>query len=294
MAQAEQTRYSDDTVELISISTGESVASDEVETAAPARDACELWLDGAMCRETDAPAEACCYSEAGDSYLNGLYAEPRPVLPGYDTGIAALVIGAFLLVALNMRHYTPFLKGFAQDLWSVRLRDNLFEDHTVSETKVIASLVIMLCVSGGVLLDFLFPVHCISDVTPFLSVLALAVCVAVYYAFQLCAYSVVGYVFTSRVSARIWLRGFNASQVLLSLCVWVPALIVLFNPALGSSMLIVGGVLYVLARIIFISKGFRIFYNNIPSLIYFILYLCALEIIPLVIAAHVAHFLTQT
>ena len=158
MAQAEQTRYSDDTVELISISTGESVASDEVETAAPARDACELWLDGAMCRETDAPAEACCYSEAGDSYLNGLYAEPRPVLPGYDTGIAALVIGAFLLVALNMRHYTTFLKGFAQDLWSVRLRDNLFEDHTVSETKVTLHRLSSCCVSAAAYsLIFCFP-----------------------------------------------------------------------------------------------------------------------------------------
>ncbi len=220
-------------------------------------------------------------------------AQPSDMTPGQEI---------FLAIDQTLTHditavmgYLAFEQiGLPRVRTEVRLRDNLFEDHTVSETKVIASLVIMLCVSGGVLLDFLFPVHCISGVTPFLSVLALAVCVAGYYAFQLCAYSVVGYVFTTRVSARIWLRGFNASQVLLSLCVWVPALIVLFNPALGSSMLIVGGVLYILARIIFISKGFRIFYNNIPSLIYFILYLCALEIIPLVIAAHVAHFLTQT
>ncbi|MDE5596138.1 MAG: DUF4271 domain-containing protein, partial [Muribaculaceae bacterium] len=32
----------------------------------------------------------------------------------------------------------------------------------------------------------------------------------------------------------------------------------------------------------FIWKGFSIFYNNIFSLVYFILYLCALEIIPLI------------
>ncbi|MDE6655263.1 MAG: DUF4271 domain-containing protein [Muribaculaceae bacterium] len=33
----------------------------------------------------------------------------------------------------------------------------------------------------------------------------------------------------------------------------------------------------------FIIKGFRIFYHKIWSLLYFILYLCTLEIVPLII-----------
>ncbi|MDE6240375.1 MAG: DUF4271 domain-containing protein, partial [Muribaculaceae bacterium] len=39
---------------------------------------------------------------------------------------------------------------------------------------------------------------------------------------------------------------------------------------------------YLLFRLVFISNGFSIFYRNIFSLVYFILYLCTLEIIPLI------------
>lgn len=297
MTQSDAAEYNgEETLELMTIATdtSEEPADAPVAVAAEASPA-GLWLGGRLCRETEAPTEAnFAAALSADSYLSGIPAEPRPLLPGYDTGVGAMVIGVFLLVALNLRHYTTFLKGFAQDLWSVKLRDNLFEDRTVSETKVTISLIMLLCLSEGILLNYIAPVHRFGAVSPFHSVAILTGCAVLFYILQFCACYVVGHVFTANVSALIWLRGFNASQVLLGLCLWVPALIVLFNPSLGHSMLIFGAVLYVLARIIFVSKGFRIFYNNIFSLIYFILYLCALEIIPLLVAARAADFLTQS
>ncbi|MCH5320108.1 MAG: DUF4271 domain-containing protein, partial [Paramuribaculum sp.] len=50
-------------------------------------------------------------------------------------------------------------------------------------------------------------------------------------------------------------------------------------------------VLYVLARIMFIVKGFRIFYTNSASIVYFILYLCSLEIVPVTIFFYLAYLL---
>ena len=44
-----------------------------------------------------------------------------------------------------------------------------------------------------------------------------------------------------------------------------------------------GIVLYIIARVIFICKGFIVFYDNFYSLLYFILYLCTLEIAPIAI-----------
>lgn len=111
----------------------------------------------------------------------------------------------------------------------------------------------------------------------------MAICVAAaYYLFEIAAYSTVGWVFGGKFAYTQWIKGFNASQSLLGITLIVPALIVLFNPSLGKSMTIIAIVLYGLARFIFICKGFRIFYKNPYSLIYFILYLCALEIAPLV------------
>ncbi|MGM9811684.1 MAG: DUF4271 domain-containing protein [Muribaculaceae bacterium] len=40
--------------------------------------------------------------------------------------------------------------------------------------------------------------------------------------------------------------------------------------------------IYFVCRLIYIIKGFRIFFNNFTSIFYFILYLCSGEIIPLI------------
>ena len=48
-------------------------------------------------------------------------------------------------------------------------------------------------------------------------------------------------------------------------------------------MVATGSVLYLVVRLIFICKGFRLFYDNLLSSVYFILYLCTLEIAPLIL-----------
>ena len=104
-----------------------------------------------------------------------------------------------------------------------------------------------------------------------------------YYLWQLAAYGVVGSIFTDKVSARMWMKGFNASQSLLSMLIVVPAVVVLFNPSASHIVIILGLIAYFVARFAFICKGFRLFYDNFGSLLYFILYLCSLEIVPLVL-----------
>ncbi len=90
----------------------------------------------------------------------------------------------------------------------------------------------------------------------------------VYYLWQLCAYRIVGYVFTDKLSARQWIKGFNASQALLGLLLTIPALIVLFNPG-GAAAVANRNCLLSDSRLIFIFKGFRLFYDNFGSLLYF-------------------------
>ncbi|MFG6389490.1 DUF4271 domain-containing protein, partial [Muribaculum sp.] len=88
---------------------------------------------------------------------------------------------------------------------------------------------------------------------------------------------------TDATGAAQWLKGFNATQALLGFLLLVPALAVLFYPAAALSLISISALLYILARIVFICKGFRIFYHNFPSLLYFILYLCTVEIIPVLL-----------
>lgn len=80
-----------------------------------------------------------------------------------------------------------------------------------------------------------------------------------YYIFQISACTVVGYAFVDRLSARLWRDGLNASSALLGICLTLLTVIALFYPGWEPTMLAIGAGLYVVARIIFIAKGFRIF-----------------------------------
>lgn len=238
-----------------------------------------------VCRIDDAPrviGEAIGRADKA-AWMEGLPPVARPQLPAADTGVAVLIIAIFLGLAVNIRHNTTFLKTFTQDLLSVRRRSNVFDERTVTETRITLSFVLLTCVAEGIVLYFSPVGAAVAAFTPFAGVGLLAALALVYYAFQVVAYTVVGWTFAGNISRRQWVKGFNASQSLLGIFLIVPALTALFHPGFGEEVAVVSAALYILARTVFICKGFRIFYKNPYSLTYFILYLCTLEIVPPVI-----------
>lgn len=251
--------------------------------------------DTVVCREADAPTETSAHlaSARGPvAYTTGMEPSPRNVLPGYDSGVMIIVISCFLLLSLNFRHYSTFLKTFVRDLWDTRRRLHDNAGTTVSETRIMLSMIALMCVTEGVLI---FSAMNASGAMPLPVLPGLLCCIAgagAYYVFDVTVYSVVGYAFTDNEGRSQWLKGFNASQSLLALTLTLPALIALFNPDSSLTMCHIGIVLYIIARVIFIAKGFRVFYDNFYSLIYFILYLCTLEIAPLFLMAKITCGLT--
>lgn len=266
--------------------------SDSIQTLRP------LPWQPKVCRETDGPASAAehrIFAVGQIPYLRGLQPQPRTTLPGYDSGVLCLLIGLFLLLSYNFRHYSTFLKNFLTDLVSVRRREGTFEVRTFSETGVLMSIVLVACLSEGIIINAQLTRLGMMGTWPgvFFVVGGVTLVAVLYYLWQLAAYATVGYVFADKVSARLWMKGFNASQALLAFMLFIPALVVLFNPGAAAVVVPVAIFSYLLARLLFICKGFRLFYDNFSSLIYFILYLCTLEIVPLVVLYRAAGFLSS-
>lgn len=234
-----------------------------------------------ICREIDSPYENTgFFTKDRMQYVNGIPGEFKTSIPGYDSGIMLLILGALVIAIFNIKHYSTLIKSFSQDLWNVRDRENAFDNHTLNESRIIISLILILCVCEGIIL------MCLNDTiisTPTVTLILMSACAFLFYIFQFCSYCIVGYTFTNRNYCRQWLRCFNASQSVLGIFLIIPVLILLFNPNYILSISIICLILYILSRIIFIIKGFRIFYHNLFSLIYFILYLCTLEIVPIVL-----------
>lgn len=212
-----------------------------------------------------------------DDYTSGLEPTPRPGDATPHSLVTALMIVLFTSIALAAKHLRHILRSMATDILGVRRRNNAFESHTSAETRTLATLILMGAICEAILLGTLVAPGITSRLSMFGAMLGLTVG---YYLFQLAAYSVVGYAFTDTINATQWRRGFNLCQGLLGILLLLPALVILFYPAVSVLLLSVAAAVYIVVRITFIYKGFRIFYNSISSFVYFILYLCALEVIP--------------
>lgn len=231
------------------------------------------------------PYDQAVYITRPPAWMQGIGSEQRMENPADNAGVLSLVVGILVLIGLNAGHVRRLFRSLPQKLWSVRKRDNAFDENTSNETRTLGLLILQLCIFEGVLLYIWLGQPARGHI--FACVAALAGVTLVFYLFELAAVRVVGFTFTDAANSLSWRRGLNASSALLGFALALPALIALFYPALATPMLFTAFTLYILSRILFVLKGFRIFYTNFPSLLYFILYLCTLEIIP-VIAVYIS------
>lgn len=219
---------------------------------------------------------------------DGRLAENRQTSPLHDTGSMSLLLVSALLILASYRTGYKYIDNFTHNIFSVRKRENLFDEHTVGETHMAFALVLNSCVLEGLLAYYALRAF-VPQLTAAMSqhvlpyVAALTGLAAVFYLLQMALYHLLGYTFSDKVNTHLWAGGFRATQSLLGLLLFPVSVVLLVYPSSLHVTLTVAAALYVAARILFICKGFRIFINNFSAILYFILYLCSVEIVPLVI-----------
>lgn len=229
-------------------------------------------------------------ASAPPAWTGGMEPEPRMMNPAGHSLVLGLLSLLFIACILAYSRFSRTIGSIAQQMWSVRRRQNAFDESSPGRRRVQLLLAIQLAAYSGVLLYAFFSPGPVADSARSLAdTLRLMGVAGAYYVFQLCAYSTVGYAFApDRSGASQWLGGFNASQGLAGMALALPTLGIVFYPSAATAMLWAAAAIYVTARLIFIIKGFKIFYNGFISLIYFILYLCTLEIVPLICIGGIA------
>lgn len=247
--------------------------------------------------------------EAGDSVLECMKDMPVMEVPAggealhfarsplHDTPSMALLLAGLLAVALSYHKGYKYIENFFHYMFSIRRRENLFEDHTVNETSIQAALIANTCIIEGFLIYFavqlMWPALAPSlQQGVFAHVAAYSGLALAFYVVQWVVYKVLGYTFLDAVGSRLWIDGFKASQSFLGLTLLPVLVLLMLYPAHGKMLLSIAASLYLVARLIFIFKGFRIFYGNLSSIVYFLLYLCAVEIVPLVLVTGLTYWIS--
>lgn len=254
---------------------------DSLNIAEPAVEATPVdmveWADSLRLEaEAQAQPEVVAVTEE-PAWTHGLAPAERPTPPGAHSGVTTTFIVIFAIIALSAHHLPHIFTSIKADMFGVRRRNNAFDSHTSGEARTLALMILLGAACEAVIVGNLINPMFGTSLPLFGATAGL---MAGYYLFQLTAYSVVGYTFTDPQSAAQWRRCFNLTQGLLGFLLLPPALVVLFYPPLTVAASIFAGIVYLTIRVVFIYKGFRIFYDSFGGLVYFILYLCTLEIIP--------------
>lgn len=217
---------------------------------------------------------------------------PPRSLSTYPVGgseLTALLVGTLVVTALCGSGVVRALRTYRNNLLSVRRRNNAFDGMGRVPFPIAALLALIFIEFGGLCLYLGLGTPAAPSFASAVAVMGMVGC---YYIFQLVAYSLIGYSFTTPDGRRQWLEGFNASQAFGGLLLVVPALLLLCMPQWQPWLATAAAVIYAASRIVFICKGFRIFYRNFRSLLYFVIYIACLEIIPPAIILTLCHYLT--
>ncbi len=214
----------------------------------------------------------------------------------HNMGMSFILAGLFLLfciLGLRFRNNSKYISALLHNLVEVRERSNVF-DETVRETSFIVLLNLLWSCSAGIVLCALLNYTLPTDPASSFGIQALttkpALCTAIcmglmvlYTCGMALAYLTVGTVFYDAVHAKMWLKGFSASQGLLAIVFFPLALLLLYCPQWWQELLWTALGTFLIAKFVFIWKGFRIFFTQFSSWVLFLYYLCSLEIVPLIL-----------
>lgn len=205
---------------------------------------------------------------------------PVPTLfdAGDSTPVVAMLVGLTVLLMLFAPGVRRTLKHYKGALWSLRRRPNVFDTETgVSIPVAILLTLVFMVFTGTDIYLGLTPGEPLR-LNAFFSIIGL---VAFFYIFKLGCYWSVGYAFSLPPGGRQWLTGYNAAMAYIGLTLIIPTFLALYIEEVSRWILLYCAGMWLVGQIIFICKGFRIFYQNYGSIFYFFLYLCTLELIPL-------------
>ena len=224
--------------------------------------------------------------------------EVPEVAPNPDAGFGmSYILGSlailFFVIGLRFRNNVKYVTTMLRNMVEVRMRSNVF-DETVRETSFLLLLNLLWSCSAGIILWSLlgYTLPATPADTMYLPSLhthqavTMAICMGVgvlYTCLMALAYITVGTVFSDALHARLWLKGFAAGQGLLSFIYFPLSLLLLFYPQCTEMLLWVALATFLMTKIVFIWKGFRIFFTQISSWVLFLYYLCSLEIVPLIL-----------
>ena len=223
------------------------------------------------------------YKEAALVIPEGFEGIQKNENPSQNDGIFLILLCCFILVATSFRRG---IKLFSQPFSISKNNRNLTEmadSSTIIESRLRFILLAQTFAMEGIAFTFL--IHYLKPELTYIGyskeILCTTVLAILYYNLQQSAYRILGSIFTEPSVTKQWIDNHASINLLLGIVLFPVIFCMIYLSGFLNIGLLLVTISYILSRIIFIYKGIKIFLRDVYGILYFILYLCALEIIPL-------------
>ena len=215
---------------------------------------------------------------------------PAPLRPAHaplrDDGLFVLLLAGLVLFLLSVR-YRKKIFSWQSDGTSEHRRDSNPTKHLIGINAHLRNIFLAFTfIIEGTL--GAIALHVADLPLPFhggyaTNALLFALPAALYFLCQQGIFVLLTTLFSTDTRGREWCDTHIIINLLLGIALFPFAFVATYLPEAAQICLICAIILYLLTRILFIIKGVKLFLRDFRSLLYFILYLCALETAPLLL-----------
>lgn len=215
--------------------------------------------------------------------LGGMVGEPLPYLLRSDGLVTCIMFLCMALVTFVVAREKKYLYHQLKSFLSSRERPSMFDEVTVADVRYTFLLLLHTCVLiGFCLYDYSSEnsPHLFAGISHGSLLLGFIVLVVVVLSLKIGIYKFVNWVFFQNSRNMIWINAyFNVLIWMGLLLLPVVLLIIYFGLSSHTAFYLVGGII-IFAKIALFCKCFTNFFGKIHGLVHLILYFCALEILP--------------
>jgi hypothetical protein len=141
---------------------------------------------------------------------------------------------------------------------------------------IVLTSIILYCKAVG---EGIFKMESPSEMFTFLGFAALLLGLFIIYKYL--SYSFIGYIFFEKETEQRWINIFSSAVCVSGIILFFPALILFYVEQIDAYGAYIVLFYFIFVQIALLYRQFVLFFNKKGGLIYFILYLCTQEIIPL-------------
>jgi len=204
----------------------------------------------------------------------------------YDIILLSVILLLFIF-SIIFRYFHPLFIKMGKDLLSLKERQSMFDTNVKSRFFFKGFMqfhAIFLLTAFGFLAYCQYTAKQNYEIETTVAAFAIFFCIVyIYFIIKQLIYRIYGYCFSDANEYKLWATNYDTIFYIWDMALYLPVLWIIFDNKHVILIFIIFLSLYILFRIAVIYITIRIFYNKNTGFLHLSLYLCAQEIIPVLL-----------